>query len=220
MKTIQSSVSNFFSLDVEADGPCPGLYSMLSLGIVLVEDPRQSFYATFRPISERYIPEALAKSKFTREQTLQFEPAERGIRELDAWLKSLNLQSRPIVWSDNPAFDWQFLNYYFHLVLGNNPFSTSARRIGDFYAGLQHNARETTQWKKLRITKHTHNAEDDARGNAQALRTIFGHSNQTPWLSPRFGIILSLWTLSLPSPTQQQPTLRRWIFCCDFLRAT
>lgn len=176
MKTLKASVSNFFSFDVEADGPCAGLYSMVSLGMVYVPDPSQRFYATFRPISEQYIPEALKVSRFTREETLQFPDAEQGIVALDQWLSSLKLENRPIAWSDNPGFDWQFLNYYCQLYLKRNPFGHSCRRIGDFFAGMQMDARASNNWKRLRQARHTHNAADDALGNAQALRIMFGHS--------------------------------------------
>ena len=31
-------------------------------------------------------------------------------------------------------------------------------------------AHKATEWKKYRVTLHTHNPVDDARGNAEALR--------------------------------------------------
>jgi hypothetical protein len=77
------------------------------------------------------------------------------------------------MWSDNPAFDWQFFNYYAIAYLGKNPFGHSARRIGDFFAGLEADPRASSAWKKLRTERHTHNALDDARGNAGALEAIF-----------------------------------------------
>jgi len=72
--------------------------------------------------------------------------------------------------SDNVAFDWQFINYYFHRFFGRNPFGFSGRRIGDLYAGLVKDASKSTEWKKYRVSAHTHNPVDDARGNAEALR--------------------------------------------------
>ena len=41
---------------------------------------------------------------------------------------------------------------------------------GDLYAGLVKDARKASEWKKLRVTPHTHNPVDDARGNAEALK--------------------------------------------------
>lgn len=88
----------------------------------------------------------------------------------DVWLSQFS--DGVIFVSDNPAYDWQFINYYFHLHLGRNPFGYSARRIGDFYAGLTRNFRNTQTWKKLRITKHDHNPVHDAMGNREALQQL------------------------------------------------
>ena len=74
--------------------------------------------------------------------------------------------------SDNPAYDWQWINYHFHSELGHNPFGHSARRIGDFYAGLTGDFRNASKWKKLRITKHTHMPVDDAMVNAEAFERM------------------------------------------------
>jgi len=50
-----------------------------------------------------------------------------------------------------------------------NPFGFSARRIGDLYAGMKQDMFKGSEWKRMRGTPHTHNALDDAMGNAQAL---------------------------------------------------
>lgn len=158
--------TRFFAFDVEADGPCPGLYSMVSVGIVEILNLTNTFYSEMCPISDNWLPEALAVSGFTREQTLSFTSPEKEMERLIAWL---NLQpgDRAILISDNPAFDWQWINYYTHKYLKKNPFGHSARRIGDVYSGMSQNLRETNGWKKWRKTKHTHNALDDARGVAE-----------------------------------------------------
>lgn len=166
------SLQDHFSLDVEADGPCPGLYSMLSFALVSVADPQIAFYTTLAPISDRFVPEALAACRFTREQSLGFTPAAQAMAAMQAWLQQQPVGGRPIIWSDNPGFDWQFLNYYCHAYLGANPFGHSARRIGDYAAGLAGNARKTSDWKRWRTVRHTHNALDDARGNAGALQRL------------------------------------------------
>lgn len=81
-------------------------------------------------------------------------------------------QRRVIFVSDNPAFDFQWINCGFHKHLGFNPFGHSARRIGDFYAGLCGNFRVSQQWKRLRITPHDHNPVHDAMGNVEAFDRI------------------------------------------------
>ncbi len=81
-------------------------------------------------------------------------------------------KGRPIFVSDNPAYDWQFINYYFHLYLGENPFGHSGRRISDFYAGLVGDFYKTQEWKSLRVTEHDHNPVHDAMGNVEAFERL------------------------------------------------
>ena len=90
--------------------------------------------------------------------------------DFEKWLKEC--KSRPVFVSDNPAYDWQWINYYFWKYLGYNPFGHSARRIGDFYAGLRGNFHKANDWKHLRITKHDHNPVNDAMGNVEAFERL------------------------------------------------
>jgi hypothetical protein len=82
-------------------------------------------------------------------------------------------QGRPVSVPHNLAFDWQFINYYFHRFVGRNPFDFSVRRLGDLDAGLVKEVHKATEWKKYRVTPHTHNPVDDARANAEAPRRSF-----------------------------------------------
>ena len=91
----------------------------------------------------------------------------------EAFNKWLNqFEERIIFVSDNPAYDWQFINYYFHKFLGFNPFGHSARRISDFYAGMKGDFYDSQGWKKWRITKHDHNPVHDVLGNIEAFEKI------------------------------------------------
>ena len=158
---------SYVMVDVEADGPIPGDYSMISFGAIIVE-PRleQTFYGQLRPISDKHDPEALAISGFTREQTLMFDDPESVIRSFRDWL-STNARGRCLFISDNNGFDWQFINWYFHHFLGSNPFGFSSTNLGSLYKGL---AKDTfVSFEHLRKTKHTHHPVDDAKGNAEAL---------------------------------------------------
>jgi hypothetical protein len=85
------------------------------------------------------------------------------------------LQPRsPVVFvSDNPAYDFQWINFYFWRYFGMNPFGHSGRRIADFYAGLVGDFQKTQNWKRLRRTKHDHHPVHDALGNAEALIRLF-----------------------------------------------
>jgi hypothetical protein len=161
---------SYVVVDAEADGPIPAEYSMVCFGAVRFDDTLdKSFYGQTRPISDRFDAEALAISGFSREQHLAFDDPKVVMEKFAAWLDD-QCRGRPIFVSDNVAFDWQFINYYFHRFLGHNPFGFSGRRIGDLYAGLVKDASKATEWKKYRVTAHTHNPVDDARGNAEALK--------------------------------------------------
>lgn len=53
----------YIMVDIESDGPIPGDYSMISFGAVLVDEQLdKTFYGQIRPISDHFIPQALAVS--------------------------------------------------------------------------------------------------------------------------------------------------------------
>lgn len=159
-------------VDIETDGPCPGMHSMICFGAVIVEPGFQrTFYAQLKPISDIYIPEALAVSGFTREQTLKFPDPRDTMHNFEIWIKQHCENKRPIFWSDNNSFDAGFINYYFWKYLGRNPFGWSSSNIGSLYKGITRDIYAT--FKHLRETPHTHNPVDDARGNAEALLKMF-----------------------------------------------
>ena len=156
-------------VDIESDGPCPGMHSMICFGAVIVEAGlRRTFYAELKPISNIYIPEALAISGFTREQTMKFPDPRDAMQNFEIWLqKNMPAGKRPILWADNPMFDGGYMNYYFWNQLGRNPFGWSASGLGQLYKGIRKDLYST--FKHLRETKHTHNPVDDAKGNAEAM---------------------------------------------------
>ncbi len=97
---------------------------------------------------------------------------EKVFEDFELWLKKVCHGSRPVFVSDNPAFDWQWINDGFHKYLGHNPFGHSARRISDFYAGLTKDFSNTQKWKKWRITPHDHNPVHDSLGNVEAFAAM------------------------------------------------
>ncbi len=154
-------------VDVEADGPVPHLYSMVSFGAVVVEPTlAKRFRGAVRPVSERWLPEALAISGVTREEHLRQEEPGPVMERFEQWIAQSS-RGKPVFVSDNLAFDWQWINYYFHLTLRRNPFGWSGRRIGDLYCGMMKDGYAT--WKHLRRTAHDHDPVHDAAGNAEAL---------------------------------------------------
>ena len=159
-------MSNFV-LDRESDGPIPPTYSMVSFGVVkLTPELDTTFYGETKPISDIWIPEALAVSGKSREEHLTFDDPVDVMKRFAEWIAD-NTKGRPVLISDNNGADAAWINYYFHTYLGENPFGWSSRRIGDLYCGM---VKDTfARWKHLRVTKHSHHPIDDAMGNAEAL---------------------------------------------------
>ena len=158
----------FIMVDIEADGPIPGDYSMVSFGAVAVQPVLdKSFYGRLRPISDRWLPEALQVAGHSRNETLEFDDPKTVMQQFAAWIREVNVVHRPMFISDNNGFDWQFINWYFHHFLGENPFGHSSHNLGSLYKGVAKDMFAT--FKYLRKTRHTHHPVDDARGNAEAL---------------------------------------------------
>jgi hypothetical protein len=108
-------------VDVESDGPIPSDYSMICFGAVVVrEGLEEAFFGRLKPISDKWIPEALAVSGFTREVTLGFDDPENVMRNFADWIQE-NTKGRALFVSDNNGFDWQFINWYFWHFTGGNP---------------------------------------------------------------------------------------------------
>jgi hypothetical protein len=161
---------SYIMVDVESDGPIPGDYSMISLGAVLVTDElQQTFYKKIKPISDKFLPEALLISGFSREETLLFDDPEDSMSEFAQWINKIS-NGKPIFISDNNGYDWMFVCWYFHHFTNSNPFGYSSQNLGSLYKGV---IKDTSKnFKHLRKTTHSHNPVNDAMGNAEALLAI------------------------------------------------
>jgi len=122
----------YFSVDVEASGPVPGLYNLVSIGAVPVgreggswkpEDRR--FYVELKPIGGGFDAEAMAIHGIPRER-LEREgaPADRAMRDLRDFVDKRCAPSaaRAVFVGHNVGFDWSYVSYYFALFGIPNPF--------------------------------------------------------------------------------------------------
>lgn len=156
-------------VDCEASGPCIGCGDLIQFAAIA--ESGETFVSTkFRPTTEKYDQGAYTAIGLTRKEHEAYTG--EFASEADRFAKWLNQFDRCTFWSDNPAFDWQWINWIFHYHEIKNPFGFSARRIGDLFAGLLQDIYNTTSWKKFRKTKHTHDPLDDARGNMEAFQFI------------------------------------------------
>jgi hypothetical protein len=91
---------------------------------------------------------------------------------LSGWIAQRLGGARPVFVSDNPAYDWQWVAAMYDRAGIANPFGHSGRRIGDFWAGVTRDWRNTQQWKQFRVTRHDHNPVNDVLGNMEAFAQI------------------------------------------------
>jgi hypothetical protein len=169
----------FISIDIESDGPIPGDYSMSSLGAVVVGSPEHTFYREFRPISDRFDPQAAAVSGLDRSRLMASgqDPAE-GMREFASWIASVTAGGRPVFVAFNATFDWMFVHWYFIHFVGDDPFGISGLDIKAYYmaALAKRTWAETTKKaiepRFLSERPHTHNALDDACEQAEVFAKL------------------------------------------------
>ncbi|WP_425914616.1 hypothetical protein [Pseudomonas sp. GWSMS-1] len=74
------------------------------------------------------------------------------------------MSSQPIVERINASFDLSFVNYYFHLFLGENPFGIAALDIKSMYFGTSGCA-----WKSTRSSEIEKVVNPESSGNHDAL---------------------------------------------------
>jgi len=165
----------YIMVDIEADGPIPADFSMIAFGAVKVDKLlNNTFYGRLKPVSDNFIPEALAISGFSRNETLLFEEPKLVMQRFALWISEVS-PDRPIFISDNNGFDWMFICWYFHHFTGSNPFGHSSQNLGSIYKGIVSDMYKN--FKHLRKTKHDHNPINDAIGNAEAFLEMMQANN-------------------------------------------
>ena len=162
----------WISVDVEADGPIPGDYSMTEIGAVIIQQNGEigpTFYGKLRPISDKWIPQALAVSGKTREETLEFDNPADVMAAFAEWIREYNGKGPRFI-ADNNGFDWMFTCWYFWHFTGGCPFGFSSDNLNSIYKGATGSLRAS--FKHLRDTPHDHNPVNDAISNAEATVKI------------------------------------------------
>ncbi|MFF9485082.1 3'-5' exoribonuclease domain-containing protein [Streptomyces sp. NPDC014676] len=181
--------SLYISVDIEAAGPIPGPYSLLSLGASVAgtqdadgfraADPEErTFYRELRPISEEFVPEALAVSGLDRDR-LGAEGTEpvRAMREFTDWVREAAVGAQPVMCGYPASYDWTFLYWYLIRFTGSSPFGHSGcldmKTLYATKAGLPLRAvaKGTMPRELLSRRRHTHHALDDAIEQAE----LFAH---------------------------------------------
>ncbi|NWF26563.1 exonuclease [Streptomyces sp. PKU-EA00015] len=184
--------SLYISVDVEADGPIPGPYSMISFGAAVAgrqdadgyapADPEaRTFYRELPPISDDFVPEALAVSGLDRGRLLREggEP-EAAMAQFAAWVREAAREAgaQPVMCGYPASYDWTFLYWYLIRFTGGSPFGHSGcLDMKTLYATkarlpLRAVAKGTMPPALLSARRHTHHALDDAVEQAELFSNL------------------------------------------------
>ena len=151
---------SYFMVDIEADGPIPGRYSMVSFGAIVVEPGlHATFYGQLQPISDQFVPEALAVSGFSREETLAFPNAARrdaaSSRAGSPTTRPAARCSSPTTTASTGSSSTGTSTHF----LGKNPFGHSSTNLGSLYKGLVKDI--VAELQAPARTQHTHHPVDE-----------------------------------------------------------
>lgn len=182
----------YISADIEADGPIPGPYSMLSFALVIagrfdgaafeVRNPEeQTFYRELRPISNEFDSKALQVSGLDRDELLRGgeEPVEAMTDAAD-WVREQSADDRAVLVAFPASFDWLFLYWYFvRYSTKGSPFDFSS--CLDMKTILQQRAGVVLDRAGLgdlppalkSDRPHTHNALDDAIEQGEIFQRLW-----------------------------------------------
>jgi hypothetical protein len=182
----------FISADVEADGPIPGPYSMLSFGLCVAATAeggdfmpadlaQDTLYDELRPISDAFDPAALSVSGLDRERLVETGTHPEGaMTRAAAWVRDVAAAGRPVLVAYPLAYDWLWLYWYFvRYSETGSPFGhSSCLDIKTMYqqkAGVRwSHATKRHMPKALRPRRrHTHHALDDAMEQAQLFVNVW-----------------------------------------------
>jgi hypothetical protein len=171
----------YIAVDVEADGPIPGPYSMISLGMAVAGRPDLTFYTELRPISGEFVPRALAVSGLDRDRLLREAPSAEGAMTAAAeWVNGLRAIGRPVFLAAPAVWDGMFVHWYFVRFTGSSPFGATGSGVDlrSYWMGLTGSewvaTRKGSIKDELGLTDlpHTHHAGDDAAELAQVFDAV------------------------------------------------
>lgn len=186
----------YISVDIEADGPIPGPYSMLSFGFVVAAtfdgttftpadlDAPVVFSRELRPISDEFLPHALEVSGFDRDRlALEGDDPAAAMEAARTWVLSVAGQRRPVLVAYPLSFDWMWLHWYFErFTAAGSPFSYSQcldvkTMIATVFGFTTDRANKHSLPAALQSTRpHTHQAIDDAIEQAELFVNVFAHA--------------------------------------------
>lgn len=188
----------YISFDIEASGPTPGKYSMLSLGACVVGNTSIQFYREIKPINKNLIVPAMQvsakglrclddlKSDEFNPESEMFNPhkvldvlADKGytpkqvMEEYAMWVEEVTQGFKPVEAASPIKFDGMFTTWYFdNFYGGENPFGHSGEDINSMYRGITGNINAHIAQLNIRGKELPHNALEDAIIQAKEFEKV------------------------------------------------
>lgn len=205
----------YISVDVEADGPCPGVNSMLQFGAVFYDADGNVLYEYLANI---YPIEGAVQNPATMEWWAKQEEKNPGLWEsmmkdrVTAKLAMERFQSivkrfagalkaSPLVVAYPAGFDFTFTYWYLCKFLGQSCVGFSALDMKTMAMCLINRSYHDSSKRRFPRSwfnpafRHTHNALDDARGQGynffamkKSLGIMWDSVNQDPLIDAQFGV--------------------------------
>lgn len=120
----------YVCVDIEASGPVPGLYNMVSIGGVEVRldgDRHRrgdSFYYELQPVNDGFDAHAMSIHGITEAHLRAHGmPVKAAMAAIKSWVEArIGPGQRALFVGHNAAFDWSFVAWYFKWSELDNPF--------------------------------------------------------------------------------------------------
>lgn len=186
----------YLSLDVEASGPFPGLFSLVSIGAVVVRsdkdgrwwvDEELDFYEELKPLDGADELEAATNIHgLTRDYLIEKGRDPGAVMEdFSLYFKGLQKRFKKVVPAAWPSsFDSPYVGWYLQYFTGDNVIGWSAFDIPSFGMGLFccHRNALRNLMKKAGIefgkNPNLHNALADAVEQGQTLANLLNHASK------------------------------------------
>jgi DNA polymerase III epsilon subunit-like protein len=184
--------ATWFCIDIEANGPVPGLYDMVSLGATVVFtgtdaalELGEDFYMELKPVAPRFDARAAAIHGLD-----QADLSINGLSRADAasrlsdWVGAqTRAGTEPVFVGHNAPFDWSHVAYLYAELERPNPFGYKALDTKAFSAGVLNlhwlDTGKEVLFDRLSLPPEDHGqkhrADYDARVQAELLRALLNH---------------------------------------------
>ncbi len=188
--------ATWFCIDIEANGPVPGLYDMVSLGATVVfSDPSgalclgENFYMEIRPVAPRFDPRAAGIHGLDQAR-LKAEGLSHPMAAatLAKWVAAQTIKgTQPVFVGHNAPFDWSYVAHLYAELSRPNPFGYKALDTKALAAGVLNlhwlDTGKEILFERLGLPPEDktqkHRADYDARVQAELLMALLNYPAAT-----------------------------------------